>query len=352
MKRNLLTLLGFAFATFTFAQNVTIPDANFKAYLVGNTDINMDGNTEISVAEAQAFTGSIDCSEMGISDLTGIEYFVNIKELDCGVNQLTSLDVSNNTALTYLVCGSNQLSSLDISNLTNLKILDCQDNQLTALDVSDNVALVWLWCQVNQLTTLDISNLTNLTTLECKNNQLTALDLNNNVNLSFLYCQVNQLTALDVSNLTNLDLLNCRNNQLTALNVKNGNNTNFLYFIAHSNPNLLCIEVDDVDYSTANWTDIDSQTSFSEDCVAFLTINDNASITDIVAYPNPVNDILYFSSNQPIENIIVTNMLGQQINVFVSSDKTSLDLSNLASGNYFVKVTIEGVAKMIKVVKR
>jgi len=45
-------------------------------------------------------------------------------------------------------------------------------------------------------------------------------------------------------------------------------------------------------------------------------------------------------------------MLGQQINVSVSSDKTSLDLSNLASGNYFVKITIEGVAKMIKVVKK
>jgi len=45
-------------------------------------------------------------------------------------------------------------------------------------------------------------------------------------------------------------------------------------------------------------------------------------------------------------------MLGQQINVSVSSDKTSLDMSNLASGNYFVKVTIEGVTKTIKVVKR
>jgi len=69
-------------------------------------------------------------------------------------------------------------------------------------------------------------------------------------------------------------------------------------------------------------------------------------------YPNPVNDMLHFSSNQPIENILVSNMLGQQINVSVSSDKTSLDMSNLPSGNYFVKITIEGVAKMIKVVKK
>jgi len=45
-------------------------------------------------------------------------------------------------------------------------------------------------------------------------------------------------------------------------------------------------------------------------------------------------------------------MLGQQINVALNSDKTSLDMSNLPTGNYFVKITIDGVAKTIKVVKR
>jgi len=68
-------------------------------------------------------------------------------------------------------------------------------------------------------------------------------------------------------------------------------------------------------------------------------------------YPNPVNDVLHFSSNATIENVIVSNMLGQQVNANLSSDKTSLDLSNLSNGNYFVKVTIEGVSKTIKVVK-
>ena len=40
-------------------------------------------------------------------------------------NQLTSLDVSNNTALTYLDCGNNQLTSLDVSNNTALEYLYC-----------------------------------------------------------------------------------------------------------------------------------------------------------------------------------------------------------------------------------
>jgi len=41
-------------------------------------------------------------------------------------------------------------------------------------------------------------------------------------------------------------------------------------------------------------------------------------------------------------------MLGQEVKASLSSDKTSLDLSNLANGNYFVKVT----SKTIKVVKQ
>jgi len=68
-------------------------------------------------------------------------------------------------------------------------------------------------------------------------------------------------------------------------------------------------------------------------------------------HPNPVNDALYFTTNTAIENVSVSNMLGQQINANLSSDKTILDMSNLPSGNYFVKVTIEGVSKTIKVIK-
>ncbi|MGB1019450.1 MAG: hypothetical protein ACPGVH_10260, partial [Chitinophagales bacterium] len=54
---------------------VTIPDANFKAYLVGNALINTNGNTEIECSEASAFSGTMNCGNLSISDLTGIESF-------------------------------------------------------------------------------------------------------------------------------------------------------------------------------------------------------------------------------------------------------------------------------------
>ena len=51
-----------------------------------------------------------------------------------------------------------------------------------------------------------------------------------------------------------------------CLNVKNGSNTLIFAFWASGNPNLTCIEVDDVAWSTSNWMNIDTQSSFNTDC--------------------------------------------------------------------------------------
>jgi hypothetical protein len=97
MKKLLLILL--CLPMIGFGQNVNIPDANFKAYLVGNTAINTNGDTEIQVSEANAFGGDIQCQSLNISDLTGIEAFSALTFLHCYSNPLTSLDVSNIIAL-------------------------------------------------------------------------------------------------------------------------------------------------------------------------------------------------------------------------------------------------------------
>jgi Leucine-rich repeat (LRR) protein len=81
-------------------------------------------------------------------------------------NQLTSLDVSKNTALTGLMCENNQLTSIDVSKNTALFVLHCNNNQLTSLDVSKNTELLWLWCHSNQLTSLDL--ITNTKPIVCK----------------------------------------------------------------------------------------------------------------------------------------------------------------------------------------
>ena len=199
--------------------NTNFPDANFRT-IVKNFDTNKDGNlsdTEIAAVE------EIDCYDKGISNLKGIEYFTALRSLNCGCNQLTSLDVSKNTTLTKLYCKKNQLTVLDVSKNTALTYLRCNYNQLTSLDVSKNTALTKLYCDNNQLTSLDVSKNTALTGLNCGHNQLTALDVSKNTALTGLNCGYNQLTALDVSKNTALTELDCDKNQLTSLDVSNTN---------------------------------------------------------------------------------------------------------------------------------
>jgi len=85
--------------------------------------------------------------------------------------------------------------------------------------------------------------------------------------------------------------------------------------------------------------------------VTMVVSRTNFDIYGFSYHPNPVNDMLHFSANLPIQKIVISNILGQQINANLNSDNTTLDMSNLPNGNYFVKVTIEGVSKTIKIVK-
>ena len=156
MKKIILVAVTFLSVTSgIIAQNVTIPDANFKTYLIGQNLINTNGDTEIQVSEANAFTGTINCSSKNISDLTGIEAFESITRLYCYFNSLTSLNLSNNTSLTHLRCHSNDLTSLDLTNNTSLEAIRCYSNSLTSLNIANG--------NNNNMTYFDVSSNPNLT---------------------------------------------------------------------------------------------------------------------------------------------------------------------------------------------
>ena len=55
-----------------------------------------------------------------------------------GNNQLTSIDLSTNTALEWLALDGNQLTPIDLSANTALEHLILHDNQLTSIDLSNN----------------------------------------------------------------------------------------------------------------------------------------------------------------------------------------------------------------------
>lgn len=105
-----------------------------------------------------------------MTSLQGIEYFESLTTLICTMNQLTSLDLSKNTALTTLYCNYNPLKSLDLSQNTALTGLSCSMNQLESLDLSPNTALTMLYCNSNLLTSMDISKNTALNIFICHDN--------------------------------------------------------------------------------------------------------------------------------------------------------------------------------------
>jgi hypothetical protein len=137
--------------------NIVIPDVNFKAYLVGNTAINTNGDTEISVTEAAAVL-LISAPGKAIFDLTGIACFTALKNLNVNTNGLTSIDVSQNTHLGTLRVAGNSLTSLNVTQNIYLERLQCNINNLTSLNLSQNAQLVELHCYGNPLTNLNIQN--------------------------------------------------------------------------------------------------------------------------------------------------------------------------------------------------
>ncbi len=263
-------------STINITQNVALNNLSCKDNLITNLDVsqNTDLNylncnenllTNINVTQNTALISFL-CDDNQLSNIDVTQNIV-LDALHCNSNQLTNLNVTQNTTLTELECSYNQLTSLDLTQNIALTELHCYYNQITSLDVSKNTALTYLHCAYNQITNLNVDSASSLTKILCYNNILTTLDVSQNNNLFVLHSYNNQLTSLDVSKNSVLSQLFCSNNPFTCLNVKNGNNTNFTTFISTNTPNLTCIDVDNVAYSTINWSNIDASVSFSNNCI-------------------------------------------------------------------------------------
>ncbi|TDP59164.1 DUF7619 domain-containing protein [Flavobacterium dankookense] len=354
---NLLLLSSFAGTS----QVVTIPDQVFKqALLLSNStnqqvaydfqgnpmvvDVNQDG--EIQTTEALAVFGlDLAGNENGlfliegnpITDLTGLEAFLNLKNLDISTNQLTgqtlnatlfsnleslktqnsgliAVIVNNLTSLRKLDVTGNLLTEINLNGLINLEELIINSNQISTIDFSQTSSLVKLnassnplttlnWSQLTQLTDLDlsqcreiqsvdVSSLINLRTLNVSLTEITSLDVSNNLLLTKLDCSkdaVSQasISTLDVSPLINLKELICSGNQLNGLNVSGLTSLEYLQFIGcnvatpifGNNNNLTTIEC------TSNQITALDLSIFPQ-LISLYCANNNLSTLDFSTLPN------------------------------------------------------------------
>ena len=213
-------------------QYTAIPDPNFEKKLIA---LGLDSGTvdgKVLTSNIQSET-SLDVSQSNISDLTGIQDFTSLTDLNCSTNALTSINVSSNVKLENLQVAKNKLTDLNISTNILLKYLYCSNNLLTSIDVSSNVKLESLLIANNQLASLNVSTNILLKYLYCAINKLTSLDVSSLVSLIELDCGVNKLTTLNVDTNISLQDLRCPTNQLTSINVSK--NTKLYNFFCHQN---------------------------------------------------------------------------------------------------------------------
>ncbi len=145
----------------TAPNNIVFEDENFKnALLSSSYNPDTNGDNEISYDEASAMT-YMSVEGNNISSMAEIKYFTNLVYINCWDNNLTELDLSNNTQLTTLECYMNSLTELDLSNNTQLRDLDCSNNNLSTLDVSKCPSVWEMWTmdrQYEQICNLIMNN--------------------------------------------------------------------------------------------------------------------------------------------------------------------------------------------------
>ncbi|MFY9243851.1 MAG: BspA family leucine-rich repeat surface protein [Polaribacter sp.] len=232
-----------------------IPDPNFEQYLI-DANIDSDGtiNGEVFTTDIENIT-QVSATGKNITDLTGIKDFTSLETLRVFDNALTTLDVSNNLELKDLRCFNNEITVLDVSKNTKLEDLRAFDNNIETLDLSNNALL---------------------------------------------------------------ETVKVYNNALTSLNVKNGNNSAISTFETTGNLNLDCIDVDDLNFANGNWTDIDSQTSFSLNCSSA----GGATVSIPDAYFEDYIETLGAGNGVPFDGLVDANAV---------ATLTSVDLNGLGT---------------------
>ena len=278
MKKLLLLFTTIAMTLSSWAASVSInsttfPDAVFRNFVTRYVPGGSDG--VFTDAEIAAIT-EIDIAgwQHGeIADMTGVQYFTNLRKLDLGTSHevrrlplrglthltflrfekggdeitmyedidlydcteldtlcilnefMTELDLSRQTKLKYLSLRDCNLTSINLTNKPQLQYLNIESNQLSSrsLDVSQLANLRYLGCKNCNLTSLNITGCTQLTELNCSWNafDMTQLNLSTNSALVKLDCSCSYGSGvLNLSNQPNLEELICNNCNLTGFNCR------------------------------------------------------------------------------------------------------------------------------------
>lgn len=221
---------------------LSIPDPLFETILI-EQGIDSDGiiNQKMLKADAEEvrlLDLNLSANLGEISDLTGIEGFVNLKLLSAAGQKIENIDLSHNTLLDTVYLTANHISSIDLSHNPNLIFLDLVSNNLSSISgLSSATNLKKLNLSWNYLEELSIHN-TSLEVLHISNNELKSIDINGAINLKNILLTTNKLTIVDLSTNTLLETLLISDNKIQNINLAYNSNLTHLYITSNSLTNL------------------------------------------------------------------------------------------------------------------
>ncbi len=136
------------------------PDEAFRA-CVAQYDANGDGVLQDEEIDQIIY---IECFDMGITSLKGIENLSALVRIDCYNNQIAEADFSLNRNLASIQMYSNLLTKINVSSNTGLTELRLSNNRLTSLKLP----------KAKNLCVLDVSSNSNLKKLDVSGSPLMA----------------------------------------------------------------------------------------------------------------------------------------------------------------------------------
>lgn len=114
---------------------------------------------------------------------------------------------------------------------------------------------------------------------------------------------------------------------------------------------------DGVDMMTVNVTGSKSQSFFAKyaksACSQMSVVETSASQAGIQLYPNPVQDVLYIKSKEPLVSYEIYGATGQSVKQgALNTMQEQVTLSSLSTGVYYIKLTTKAATVTEKIIKK
>jgi len=278
----------------------------------------------------------LDLSVEEITDLSGLENFTGLQNLNISGNLFTTIDpIQYCTKMVNLNVANNKIgdNNTAIQQMTKLEILDLANTEMAQINSLKSLIDYWTTKKKFTLTSLNLSGngftnkdikgiekITSLTTLKVANNELTEIESFEPLKTTLSIFDVSQNKIENISKIagfTNLISLNLSNNKIKDIS-----------------PVAMCVRLNELDFSVNKVKDISSLASISGTGTLVKLNMTNNQIEDVSAVDRAQITQLLLAENQKITKAISDEMEGM---VTLNLPQIFTASKNLASRFYSEK---------------